>query len=345
MAQGSGNVFANSIPVSREDLDLTAGHCYNPTIVDVSVNKTVFANNKHALQVGDPILPHTCDPIPDTHGGSLSVGSENVFVNEKGRSGSGGIVDFSTPFSSGSEPTGMQPGTTPVERSVFENEDPDDPNATIPVDSCGAIPNTASLIGPSATPVEQDNTRAPVETPPTQNCSAVSALPSNFKWTSVAASFSSWASSFALSSNFTVADMTINPAVSNWPFTSSVTQTSGLTQKQILLNLCFFAKTILEPMREAFGSFIITSGFRNKSGSSQHNRGQAADIQFPGFTGKQYYERAIEIRDTINFDQLILEWFGRNPWIHISANPSGHRHTVLTQTSPNGYSKGLKRLR
>lgn len=348
MAQGSGNVFANSIPVSRQDVDFTAGHCWaSVPVTDGSPD--VFVNSKNVDRVGDPINGSVhCCPDADCHPGTISVGSGNVLVNEPGQSGGGGIVDFSTPFTAGSEPTGMQPGTTPVEQQVFENEDPDDPTATIPVDSCGVIPNTAPLVG--GNPVQEDNTPAPVEAVPTQDCSTVSALPNNFTWTSVAGSFSSWANSFSLSSNFTVADLTINPAVSTWEFTAAVTQASGLTQKQILLNLCFHAKTILEPLRSLVGAFTITSGFRNKSGSSQHNKGQATDIQFLNFhgksnTGQLYYERAIEVRDSINFDQLILEWFARNPWLHISSNRNGHRHTVLTQTSPNGYTKGLKRLR
>lgn len=347
MAQGSGNVFANSIPVSRQGVDFTAGHCYPPITVISAFSPNVFANTINVDRVGSVLPTHCCED--DCHGpNSMTVGSGNVLVNEPGQSGGGGIVDFSTPFTAGSEPTGMQPGTTPVEQQVFENEDPDDPTATIPVDSCGVIPNTAPLVG--GNPVQEDNSPAPVEAVPTQDCSTVSALPNNFTWTSVAGSFSSWANSFSLSSNFTVADLTINPAVSTWEFTAAVTQASGLTQKQILLNLCFHAKTILEPLRSLVGAFTITSGFRNKSGSSQHNKGQATDIQFLNFhgksnTGQLYYERAIEVRDSINFDQLILEWFARNPWLHISSNRNGHRHTVLTQTSPNGYTKGLKRLR
>jgi hypothetical protein len=152
-----------------------------------------------------------------------------------------------------------------------------------------------------------------------------------------------------LSPNFTVADLTINTAVSNYPFTTAVTQASGLTQKQILGNLCNHAKTVLEPMLTAYGSYIITSGFRQSSGSSQHAKGQATDIQFLDLhgsgVGAKYFARAQNVRDNINFDQFILEWFGRNPWLHISSNPSGHRHNVLTQVSSSSYSPGLKQLR
>jgi len=58
------------------------------------------------------------------------------------------------------------------------------------------------------------------------------------------------------------------------------------------------AEIILEPMLTLYGpTFIITSGFRDKTGGSLHNKGQAVDIQFPGFTAQQYWDRAKEIRD------------------------------------------------
>ena len=103
-------------------------------------------------------------------------------------------------------------------------------------------------------------------------------------------------------------------------------------------------------MRAQYGNFTVTSAFRQGTNGSQHNRGQAADIQFLDFhgggnTGAQYYERAQSIRDDHQYDQMILEWYGRNPWIHVSNNSAGNRRSVLTQTSPNGFSPGLKQLR
>ncbi len=80
MAEGSGDVFANDIPVSRVGVDLTAGHCYAPTPVS-SGSPDVFANNIPVDRVGDPIVPHSC-PDVGAHGGNMSNGSPNVFVNE-----------------------------------------------------------------------------------------------------------------------------------------------------------------------------------------------------------------------------------------------------------------------
>ncbi len=78
MAQGSPNVFSNYIPVCRFDTDLTAGHCYNPTII-ISASPNVFTNNISTVRVGDPIMVHCCGP--SCHGGNVAAGSPNVFVN------------------------------------------------------------------------------------------------------------------------------------------------------------------------------------------------------------------------------------------------------------------------
>jgi len=79
MGNGSSNVFANNIAVSREGVDLTSGHCFNPTPVSTG-SHDVFVNNIAVDRVGDPIVPHTCGN--NTHGGSMSSGSPDVFVDD-----------------------------------------------------------------------------------------------------------------------------------------------------------------------------------------------------------------------------------------------------------------------
>lgn len=78
MAQGSPDVFANGIPVSRLGVDLTAGHCYYPVPI-ISASPNVFINNIPVDRVGDPIPPHCCDD--DCHSGVAANGSPNVFAN------------------------------------------------------------------------------------------------------------------------------------------------------------------------------------------------------------------------------------------------------------------------
>jgi uncharacterized Zn-binding protein involved in type VI secretion len=77
MAAGSGNVFANGMPFTRVGPDNTAGHCYNPTPLAAG-SGTFLVNGLPAGRVGDPIVAHTCPPIPATHGGSVAVGSPDV---------------------------------------------------------------------------------------------------------------------------------------------------------------------------------------------------------------------------------------------------------------------------
>lgn len=77
-AQGSGNVFANGMPVTRVGPDLTAGHCYNPTPI-ASGSGTVFVNNLPVARVGDPIVVHCCPPR--CHGGAVANGSPDVFAD------------------------------------------------------------------------------------------------------------------------------------------------------------------------------------------------------------------------------------------------------------------------
>jgi uncharacterized Zn-binding protein involved in type VI secretion len=77
MANGSPNVFVNGLPFTRVGPDNTAGHCYNPTPLSVG-SLTVNVNGSQAGRVGDPIVTHTCTPIPDSHGGTVAFGSPNV---------------------------------------------------------------------------------------------------------------------------------------------------------------------------------------------------------------------------------------------------------------------------
>ena len=77
VGQGSNNVFCNFLPIARATQDMTAGHCYPPTLI-TSGSSTVFVNNKPIAMVGSPIEVHCCG-IP-CHGGSVAVGSSDVNV-------------------------------------------------------------------------------------------------------------------------------------------------------------------------------------------------------------------------------------------------------------------------
>lgn len=111
-------------------------------------------------------------------------------------------------------------------------------------------------------------------------------------------------------------------------------------QLAALRHLCIH---ILEPVRAKFGPVRITSGFRIFTPASQHGRGEAADFEV---TGVANIIVARWIRDTLPFDQLILEaWSPDDPnagWVHTSATVRQMRKSVLrTPTGGPPYFAGL----
>lgn len=79
MAHGSGNVFANGLPTTRVNVDLTAGHCYSPVPLLETISVTVFVNDIPVAIVGDDIPTHCCNS--SCHSGFASNGSPDVFTN------------------------------------------------------------------------------------------------------------------------------------------------------------------------------------------------------------------------------------------------------------------------
>jgi len=116
-----------------------------------------------------------------------------------------------------------------------------------------------------------------------------------------------------------------------------------------IIRLTRIAKDILEPIRMTFDvPFSPSSGFRCQelndriggSATSQHCKGEAADIEIPGVSN---LELARWCQDNLNFDQLILECWNGKPdsgWVHIS-KIEGNRLEVLTYERGAGYSVGL----
>lgn len=83
-------------------------------------------------------------------------------------------------------------------------------------------------------------------------------------------------------------------------------------------------------MRDHFAKPVtVSSGYRSpkvnaKAGgasTSQHVRGQAADMEIPGVSN---YEVALWISKNLDFDQLILEFYTpgepNSGWVHVSYN-------------------------
>lgn len=110
---------------------------------------------------------------------------------------------------------------------------------------------------------------------------------------------------------------------------------------------------VLEPCRKHFGRSITpSSGYRSKElckaigskVSSQHAKGQAVDFEVAGVSN---LELAKWIRDNLEFDQLILEFYcpkkPNSGWVHVSYRadaPYVNRKECLTYNGKR-YKKGL----
>ena len=63
---------------------------------------------------------------------------------------------------------------------------------------------------------------------------------------------------------------------------------------------------VLEPIKAQYPNVLVTNAFRNRSGTSQHNTGNAVDLQFSGIPKSSYYDIAIWISENVPHDQLLL---------------------------------------
>ena len=137
---------------------------------------------------------------------------------------------------------------------------------------------------------------------------------------------------------------------------SGVAARKGISNKptpQVTENLTLLCKNILQVVRYAFGAVTINSGYRsrqlNKSigGSihSQHCKGEATDFEVQS---EDYYEVAEWIRQNLEFDQLILEFYDEDDpnsgWIHVSYRKGKNRKQVLRAVRVKGKTKYLPGL-
>lgn len=106
--------------------------------------------------------------------------------------------------------------------------------------------------------------------------------------------------------------------------------------------LTLLCAKVLEPVRAHFGKPVrVNSGYRSartnaavgSKETSQHRRGEAADIEIAGVSNAVL---ARWIRDNLTFDQLILEAHRagdpNSGWVHVSYRKGRTRKSVLTMT-------------
>jgi len=143
-----------------------------------------------------------------------------------------------------------------------------------------------------------------------------------------------------LSKNFSLAELTKSQTAERKGIPNTPTADH-------IYNLTALCENILQPIRNEFGSFIVSSGYRSpelceaigSKATSQHAKGEAADFEVAGVSN---YKLATWIEENLLFDQLILECFqgGNSGWIHCSYIPDGRKET-LTFNRSEGYRKGL----
>ena len=132
-----------------------------------------------------------------------------------------------------------------------------------------------------------------------------------------------------LSPHFTLAEMTKSQTALRLGLDNNPSQQEAFA----LVKLCV---EVLEPVRTEFERpVIINSGFRAPAvndaiGSlptSQHCKGEAADIEIPGIDNFAVYTW---LGETVAFDQLILEFYTdgepMSGWVHVSyVSPDANR--------------------
>jgi len=121
-----------------------------------------------------------------------------------------------------------------------------------------------------------------------------------------------------------------------------------------IANLKLLAEKVLQPIRNHYKTGVkVNSGFRHPevnaavggSKTSDHCKGQAADIEIPGVANADLAEW---IKDNLQFTQLILEFYTPgipdSGWVHVSYDKSNLKKQVMTAMKENGktvYKPGI----
>ena len=150
-----------------------------------------------------------------------------------------------------------------------------------------------------------------------------------------------------LSNNFTLSELTKSQ-------TADRKGIPNFPSEHGIYNLRLLAENILQPIRNKWGSFLVSSGYRSEQlceeigskNTSHHccNNGySASDFEVSGVDN---YELATWIKEESNlpFCQLILECYNgekNSGWLHISYHPEDIRKECLTYDRTQGYRKGL----
>jgi hypothetical protein len=142
--------------------------------------------------------------------------------------------------------------------------------------------------------------------------------------------------SLRLSKYFTLGDVSTRPAATSY----AVRAQNGLTAAEIVGNLKHLSVNVLDVVKEKYPDMIITSGFRSKNEGSDHDMGQAVDLQFTNKTNEEYYAIAKWIETNTPYKQVLLEYAKKSngkivTWIHVAAARDGSKSAMPIGTLVN----------
>ena len=150
-----------------------------------------------------------------------------------------------------------------------------------------------------------------------------------------------------LTANFSLHELTKSETALRMGFDN----TPGEAEIEAFRLLC---EKVLQPVRDHFGKGVkCNSGFRSAesnaavggSRTSDHCKGQAADIEIPGVPNA---ELAQWIMDNLDYTQLILEFYTQgvpdSGWVHVSYDPNNLKKQELTATKIAGKTTYLNGL-
>lgn len=135
-----------------------------------------------------------------------------------------------------------------------------------------------------------------------------------------------------LTKNFHLSELTRSQTAARY----GISNQPNSKQLKHLKDVC---ENILQPVRDYFKKpVVVSSGFRSPmvnariggSGTSQHQLGQAVDFEIPGLSNQDV---AKWIKDNLNYDQLILEYWNpkitNSGWIHCSYINENRKQSLI----------------
>jgi hypothetical protein len=150
-----------------------------------------------------------------------------------------------------------------------------------------------------------------------------------------------------LSPNFSLNELTQSETALRKGLNNEPTQ-------EIISALQLLVVNVLQPIRDHYAKGVkVNSGYRSPevnasvggSKTSDHCKGQAADIEIPGVANAELAEY---IKERLQFTQLILEFYTPgvpdSGWVHVSYDPTNLKKQVMTAVKRDGktvYLPGL----